>query len=145
MFVELPALIRGCRPTREGALPCYVDFDKAESQSISLVKSLQQARGSTRTQYPWRFSCRGGLLVGSGSALLNWIEGPIRNIQFSNLFRITTSTTSNLLFGNLQHQTEAGWVPVHGFRRGRTKLLTRVELQQGEYRSRPPLVSVERS
>ena len=34
------------------------------------------------------------------------------------------STTSNLLFGNLQHRVdENSWVPVHGFRRGRIKLL----------------------
>src|SRR5215831_13668012 len=58
------------------------------------------------------------LLIGS--------EGRIRGAQISNRaeLRKFPSTTSNLLFGNLQHRVdENSWVPVHGVRRGRIKLL----------------------
>ena len=58
------------------------------------------------------------LLIGS--------EGRIRdaaNFDRAELGK-PLSTTSNLLFGNLQHRVdENSWVPVHGFRRGRIKLL----------------------
>jgi hypothetical protein len=97
--------------------------------------------------YRWRSTCCGGLRIESGSALLNWgLKGPIRSVQFSNHFQDQdASTTSNLLFGNLQHRIQAAGYQFMGFRWGRTKLLTGVELQQGEKRSRPSFVLMKRS
>jgi hypothetical protein len=50
--------------------------------------------------------------------------------------------TSNLLFGSRQHVVdESSWVPVHGFRKGRIKLLTGSPAPTRGGRSRPIRVS----
>jgi hypothetical protein len=68
--------------TDEAKFPCYVDFDKAESQASSIkCRSKQEDRHERST--------RGDPLAAEASSLipdrpfLTGLEGPIRNVSFS--------------------------------------------------------------
>jgi hypothetical protein len=123
---------------------------RALSRSISGLRILkvntpQQARGLTRMFYPWRSSCCGGLLIDPECpALLIGFEGRHSGscVSSHSEWKNFLSMTSNLLFGSRQHLVdESSWVPVHGFRRGRIKLLTGSPAPTRGGRSRPIRVS----
>jgi hypothetical protein len=96
-------------------------------------------------------SIRGDPLAAEASLLipdrpfLTGLEGPIRKCFVSeSVPGQAESTTSNLLFGSVQHTSpELG--TSSSIRWGRTKLLTGVQLHQGDLRSRPTMCRLQRS